>query len=46
MDSCILIDDLSDNLPIILCLDLHFTTPIAPKATNKRIFNEMNKNVF
>ena len=43
MDSCILIGDISDHLPIILCLDLHFTTPRAPKTPNKRILNEMGK---
>lgn len=26
MDTCILIDDISDHLPAMLCLDLYFTT--------------------
>src|SRR6218665_2230971 len=43
MDSCILIDDISDHLPIMLCIDLFLTTSGVSTAPNKRIFNNKGK---
>src|SRR6218665_2907423 len=46
MDSCILIDDISDHLPIMLCMDLFLTTSRVSTTPNKRIFNDKGKDAF
>src|SRR6218665_2194650 len=46
MDSCILIDDISDNLPIMLCIDLFLITSRVSTTPNKRIFNDKGKDAF
>src|SRR6218665_3232200 len=46
MDSCILIDDISDHLPIMLCIDLFLTTSRVSTTPNKRIFNDKGKDAY
>src|SRR6218665_1404699 len=46
MDSCILIDDISDHLPIMLCIDLFRTTSRVSTTPNKRIFNDKGKDAL
>src|SRR6218665_1312050 len=46
IDSCILIDDISDHLPIMLCIDLFLTTSRVSTTPNKRIFNDKGKDAF
>src|SRR6218665_2501203 len=48
MDSCLIIDDLSDHLPIVdlLYMDLHFTQVKIENNSTKRIFSDSAKEAF
>ena len=44
--SCILIDNISDHLPIMLCIDLFLTTFRVSTTLNKSNFNDKGKDAF
>ena len=46
MDSCILVEDISDHLPIILFVEVEHTNIIKSNKVNKRNFSEQNIRHF
>jgi len=46
IDSCILIEDISDHLPILLFLNLNPPSTTNPVNLNKRYFNNLAKDKF
>ena len=46
MDSCILVEDISDHLPIILFVEVEHTNIIKSNKVNKHYFTEQNIRHF